>query len=211
VIYKNDREEIYQVSRKYIGGSHILKGLHNRIRFRFEDSTEFEKLTGLVFMPEGWSAFGVRTAGNYKDAAQGPSFRVQDLRLVSRTGPLGNQVHSIIFSLVQRAGVVVQGSSLTTYVPDAGTLPPPGGFEFWGGCTLIFDLDTLQLRYAIAKPLLDPDKLREGQRALHVKRALKQHRYQTDEGLLSLNEQSLYFGSGLRNYCQEPFAFLHRR
>ena len=211
VIYKNDRKEIYLISRKYIGGTHILKGLHNRIRFRFEDSTEFEKLTGLVFMAADWSAFGVRTAATYKDGAQGPSFRVQDLRLVSRTGPLGNQVHSIIFSLVQRAGVVVQGSEVSTFVPAGDVPPPAGGFEFWGGCTLIFDLDTLQLRYAIAKPLLDPDKLRAGQRALHVRRVLKQYRYQTEEGLQGLNEQSLYFGSGLRNYCQEPFAFLHRK
>ena len=211
VIYKNDRKEIYLISRKYIGGTHILKGLHNRIRFRFEESTEFEKLTGLVFMAADWSAFGVRTAATYKDGAQGPSFRVQDLRLVSRTGPLGNQVHSIIFSLVQRAGVVVQGGEVSTFVPAGDVPPPAGGFEFWGGCTLIFDLDTLQLRYAIAKPLLDPDKLRTGQRALHVRRVLKQHRYQTEEGLQGLNEQSLYFGSGLRNYCQEPFAFLHRK
>lgn len=211
IIYKSNREEIYRISRKYIGSSSTRQGLHNRIRLRFEDSAEFEKLTGLVFMPRDWARFGLRTAANYRDGTHGPAFRVQDLRLVSRTGPLGDQQHAIIFSLVQKAGVVVQGRQVSTYVPEAQNSPPEGGFALWGGCTLIFDLESLQLRYAIAKPLLDLDKLRAGQRELDARRVLRQHRYQTEEGLSALNAQSLFFGFGLRHPCQEPFAFLHRR
>jgi hypothetical protein len=207
VIYKNDREEIYQISRKYIGGSQALHDLHQSICFG--EATEFERLTGLVFLPDNGSAFGVPSPDRYPASADGPAFRVQNLRLVSRTGPLGNQIRYVIFSLVQRAGVAVQGGQVSTFVPPAEA--PAGGFAFWGGCTLIFDLDTLHLRYAIAKPLLDPDKLRLGQRELHVRRILKQHRYQTEEGLLSLHEQSLYFGAGLHHDFNEPFAFLHRR
>ena len=30
--------------------------------------------------------------------------------------------------------------------------------EFPGGCTLILDLETLALRYAITKPIIDPDR-----------------------------------------------------
>jgi hypothetical protein len=209
VIYNTDRQQIYHISRKYIGGSRTGKGLHQRLQLKREGSTEFERLTGLVLLSDNWSAFGVRTSVRYKQAAAGPSFRVQNLRLVSRTGPLGNQIHYIVFSLVQKAGVVVQDGQVTPFVPQAAD-PPPGGFTFWGGCTLIFDLDTLQLRYAIAKPLLDPDQLRQGQRTLHVRRILQQHRYQTEEGLLSLPEQSLYFGAGLHHDFNEPFAFLHR-
>jgi hypothetical protein len=160
-------------------------------------------------LPDTGSAFGVPSPDRYPASADGPACRVQNLRLVSRTGPLGNQIRYVIFSLVQRAGVAVQGGQVSTFVPPAEA--PAGGFAFWGGCTLIFDLDTLHLRYAIAKPLLDPDKLRLGQRELHVRRILKQHRYQTEEGLLSLHEQSLYFGAGLHHDFNEPFAFLHRR
>jgi hypothetical protein len=209
VIYKNDREEIYRISRKYIGDSNNGMGLHHSIPPGSGDAAELESLTGLVFMPGNRAALGVGPSPADQEPGGGPCFRVQNLRLVSRTGPLGNQIHYIIFSLVQRVGVVVRGSDVTPYVPSAEA-GPPGGFAFWGGCTLIFDLDTLHLRYAIAKPLLDPDKLRQGQRALHIRRVLKQHRYQSDEGLLGLNEQSLYFGAGLPNDFNEPFAFLHR-
>ena len=205
VIYVNERERIYEISRDYIGGTQGEKGLHQRIFFKFEDSTEFEKLTGLVFTLNNWQQYGVRSSKNYN----GPSFRVQNLRLVSRTGPLGNKINYIIFSLVQRAGVVVKDSKVSTYEIKDKEEPPKGGFEFWGGCTMIFDLDTLNLRYAIAKPILDPDLLRQGQRALFEKRVLDQHRYQTEDGVLSLSEQSLYFGTGLKSYFNEPFAFLH--
>jgi len=95
-----------------------------------------------------------------------------------------------------------------SYVPDDHE-SPKGGFEFYGGCTMIFDLDKLTLKYAISKPLLCPDKLRQNMEAIDSKRVLRQHRYQTDDGLLSLSEQSLYFGMGLKNYFNEPFAFLH--
>jgi hypothetical protein len=205
VIYENDREQIYKISHAYLGGGASIKGLHERIFFKFEDSTEFEKLTGLVFSLNNWAQYGVRTSGRYA----GPSFRVQNLRLVSRTGPLDNQINHIVFSLVQRAGVVVKDGVVTHYVPDDKKAPPKDGFEFWGGCTMIFDLDTLNLRYAITKPLLDPDKLRQHLREINKKRVLDQHRYQTEDGMLSLSEQSMYFGTGLKNYFNEPFAFLH--
>lgn len=212
VIYVNNREDIYNISRKYIYGSveENIQGLHHRIFAKFEESMEFEKLTGLVFTINNWSQYGVRTSKIYGNA---PSFRVQNLRLVSRTGPLENQINYIVFSLVQRAGVNVKGnkinSDVKTFVPEDNKEFPKGGFQLWGGCTLIFDLDTVKLKYAIAKPLLDPDKLRQGQREINKKRALKQHLYQTEEGFLSLSEQSLYFSTGLRNFFNEPFAFLH--
>jgi len=205
LIYEKKREKIYSTSRKYLGGDANTKGLHNRIVMKFEDSMEFEKLTGLVFTLNNWEQFGVRTSGIY----QGPSFRVQNLRLVSRVGPEGNQMNHIVFSLIQRAGISVNNGTVQTYIPAENENPPKNGFEFWGGCTMIFDLDTLNLRYAITKPLLDPDELSRGRRVMHEERAMKQFQYQTEDGVLNLSEQSLYFGTGLRNYFNEPFAFLH--
>lgn len=205
VIYETKRDRIYEISKKYLGGDISMKGLHKRIVMKFEDSFEFEKLTGLVFTLNNWGAYGIRTSGVY----DGPSFRVQNLRLVSRVGPDGNQMNHIVFSIIQRAGITVNNGVVSTYVPEENHVPGKNDFEFWGGCTMIFDLDTLKLRYAIAKPLLDPDKLRQGLREIHKKRALKQFQYQTEDGVLNLSEQSLYFGTGLRNYFNEPFAFLH--
>ena len=105
--------------------------------------------------------------------------------------------------------LLLHRSCKTTFVPDDKAEPPKGGFEFWGGCTMILDLDTLNLRYAIAKPLLDPGRLRMGQRVINTERVLKQHQYQTEDGILSLSEQSLYFHTGLKSHLNEPFAFLH--
>ena len=203
--YETDRHRIYDIAREFLGGSSSSKGLHHRLFSKFEDSSEFEKLTGLVFNRR-WTEFGVRTSGDNA----GPSFRVQNLRVVSRSGPSGNQINHIVFSMVQRAGIIVNSKDeISTYIPDDNKESPKGGFEFFGGCTMIFDLDTLKLEYAIAKPILCPDKLKEGVQDYNAKRILKQHRYQTDEGLLSLSEQSRYFGIGLKNYMNEPFAFLH--
>ncbi len=211
VIYITDRQAIYDNSKDFLGGNEKkgIKGLHQHILFKFEQNyLEFEKLTGLVFN-SNWPKFGVRTTKKYGKNIEGPSFRVQNLRLVSRTGPSGQQINYIVFSLIQRAGVIVSDDQFKgSYVPDDHE-PPKGGFEFYGGCTMIFDLDKLTLKYAISKPLLSPDKLRQNQEGIDSKRVLKQHRYQTDDGLLSLSEQSLYFGMGLKNYFNEPFAFLH--
>lgn len=208
VIYQTDRKKIYNISRDYIGGTKSLKGLHKRIFFKFEDSSEFEKLTGLVFNAR-WPDFGIRTSHAYSKDGTGPSFRVQKLRVVSRTGPEGNQINYIVFTMVQRAGVVVTDKEITTYIPDDNEPAPAGGFEFWGGCTMIFDLDTLHLRYAIAKPILCPDRLTLGLQALNEKRIRDQFIYQTEDGPENLGEQSLYFGNGLKDRFHEPFAFLH--
>ena len=209
VIYKKDRLQLYNTAREFIGGNTTMKGLHKKIFFKFEDSLEFEKLTGLVFTLNNWEQYGIRTSFDYKDSVKGPSFRIQNLRLVSRVGPKGNQMNHIVFSLIQRAGIISDNGTITTYVPDDDKPAPKNGFEMWGGCTMIFDLDNLKLRYAIAKPLLDPDKLKTGVRAINSKRAAKQFQYQTEDGIMNLSEQSLYFGTGIKNYFNEPFAFLH--
>ncbi|MBO9202413.1 MULTISPECIES: gluzincin family metallopeptidase [Niastella] len=205
-IYTKDRAEIYRLSKSHISGSTTSEGLNKKIVFSMEDPGEFEKLTGLVFLTQNWEQYGVRTSPKYK----GPSFRIENLRLVSRVGPDGDQLNYIIFSLTQRAGVIVnEDGTISTYVPDDAQEPPKRGFECWGGCTMIFDMANPSLRYAITKPLLDPDKLRQGIRQLNEKRILKQFRYQTEEAILHLSEQSLYFGAGINNNFNEPFAFLH--
>ena len=142
VIYVTDRQAIYDKSKDFLGGNEKkgIKGLHKHVFFKFEQNyLEFEKLTGLVFN-SNWPKFGVRTTAKYGENIEGPSFRVQNLRLVSRTGPTGSQINYIVFSLVQRAGVIVQDDQFKgTYVPGDDE-PPKGGFEFYGGCTMIFDL-----------------------------------------------------------------------
>lgn len=213
VIYETNRKKIYDISKEYIAGSFYkgeskILGLHSRIFLKFDDSVEFEQLTGLVFN-YNWSNLGIKTSNKYKGGELGPSFQIQNLRLVSRVGPEGNQVNQIVFALVQRSGVIVeQGQFNGHFVPDT-TERPKSQFDLYGGCTMIFDLDTLELKYVISKPLLDMAALKTGIHQIDKERAEQQYRYQQEDGLMYLSEYSLYFGNGIINNFNEPFSFLH--
>ena len=52
--------------------------------------------------------------------------------------------------------------SITQQIPVPLDPRDPGSinFQFRGGCTLVLDLDSDQLRYCIAKPLNDPDRFK---------------------------------------------------
>lgn len=216
--YVNDRQKIFQTTRDYVGGNERAKilGLHKRINMKFSNSTDFVKLTGLVFC-NGFERLGIRASTRYS----GPSFQIQNMRLVSRVGPNGNQVNEVIFSLIQKSGVVyADGKFKETYIPDPSIKPgrkdfvpqrPAGGFEFKGGCTLIFDLDRQQLKYAIAKPLVDMDQLLlTGNISIHMQRVEAQYRMQHDDDAHPYNEYQSYFGGG-SNCATEPFSFLHHQ
>jgi hypothetical protein len=214
VMYLTDREEIYNVSKEYIGGFNVPSdlSLHKRIYMKFEDSSEFESLTGLVFS-RNWDNLGIRTSDKYGDiegSNLGPSFQISNLRMVSRVGPDNNQINQIIFSLIQRSGVIVENDVYKGhYQPD--TVPtPPGGFELWGGCTLIFDLDTLSLKYAIARPLLDSRPAPDGSKQIDRARIEKQYNYQNDVNMLGLSEYSRSLGIQLNSPLNEPFSLLHQ-
>src|SRR5262249_13358462 len=145
-----DRQNIYNISRDFIGGKSGRQGLHQRLAIKFDNSFEYEILTGLVFSRD-WKDFGLYEFPN----STGPSFQILNLRLAFRVGPDGNTINQIVFGLVQRLGVVYKdGKFDRCYSPGSPKDRPEGGFEVYGGCTLIFDLDSLKLKYAISKPLL---------------------------------------------------------
>jgi hypothetical protein len=219
--YVNDREEIYNLTRDYIGGRYgkngpEILGLHKRINVKFMNSTDFSKITSLIFI-EGANEFGIRSSFRYS----GPAFQIINLRLVSRVGPAGNQINQVIFSIIQKSGVVFKAGKFSHhYIPDPSfdlnnpeQMPPQqpeNSFELKGGCTLIFDLDTQQLKYSITKPLVDLNILEEtGAISINKKRASAQYKFQTGIGESGLNEYALYFGIGGNN-IGEPFSFLHQ-
>ncbi len=210
IMYKLNREEIFNTSREFIGGKDVPDdlSLHQRIYSKFDESADFECLTGLVFGPD-WQNLGIRTSKAY---GTGPSFSVENLRLVSRVGPDGNQINQIVFSLVQRAGVRLEDGKLVGYyIPDDNENPPKGGMQIRGGCTLIFDLDTLKLKYAVAKPLLDLNTALGQPRQLDMGRIAKQAAYQNDGDVMAPSEFSKFFGQSLNSVTSEPFALLHHR
>jgi hypothetical protein len=221
--FVSKRSEIYEITKRYITGNDGIStpgteiGLHERLNKINVVSADFAKLTGLAFVPD-FSKLGVNQSRRY----DGPSFQIQNLRLVSRVGPDGNQINQVIFSLLQRSGIAFQDDDfLKHYFParsiDAAkavtdNLSADGlnRFELRGGCTMIFDLDNLQLAYAISKPLIDVDLLEiENRPMINMQRAYEQYHFAHAGQDGGINEFSLYFGSeGSR--MAEPFAFLHQ-
>ena len=204
LMYVNDREEIYKLSRAAISGENGQMGLHQRVRSKAtQEAYEFEKLTGLVFNKDG-AKFGVRGGTR-------PSFQIVNLRLVNRVGPGSGRTNQIVLSLVQEMGVICDddGDLQGYFVPRGDRDPGRGRVKLKGGCTLIFDLDTLELRYAIAKPLLDPELLERHERRAHMERVRRQREFQRDILPLTISEVGHYFGAGADSHFGEPFALLH--
>lgn len=204
--YINDREDIFNKTKEYIRGKD--KGLHSQINI-FSSSEEFERITGLAFV-ERPKDIGVRETENHT-----PSFQIQNLRLVSRVGPDNNQINYVLFSIVQRSGVIFKdGSFAGHYEPsdsdsdNTKTEDSEIRFQFRGGCTLIFDLDNSQLKYAISKPLLEIVGNRT-EPHINMERVSKLYRYMTDDEAAGGNEFTKYFSGGVRNLI-EPFSFLHQ-
>jgi hypothetical protein len=205
--YVNKRDKIFEITSKYISGRYEkdetrVMGLHRRISVKFPYSRKFSQITGLVFL-ENFENLGISTSGlgNYN----GPRFEINNLRLVNRTGPDGSKVNQVIFSIVQKVNGYLKGDD---FIPSKGDgFSQKDHISFKGGCTLIFNLDTLELKYAISKPLIDVAALDRGISRLQFPR-LKAIKSYVEELNLRAADMANYFHSP--NEMNEPFAFLHK-
>jgi hypothetical protein len=208
IMYQIDRKTIYDTARYYLGNTRG-PSLHDELYSKFAASPGFEALTGLI-LGDYWKDLGISESPSKTRAGQ-PSFQVDDLRAVSRIGPEGRQVNQIIFSIVQVAGVLVRnGEFKGHFQPRDNKKDPPDGIRLYGGCTLIFDLDKNELQYAIARPLLDLERLPREKPRIDRGRIQKLYDYQLSSQEIGLNEFSRYFGIGLKSALNEPFALLHQ-
>lgn len=224
--YVQKREEIYEITKDYIRGSYkdkekdkdkdkekgkTILGLHKRITNKFSDSSTFSNITGLAFINNFFS-LGIRPTRQYR----GPNFQIQNLRLVSRVGPGNNLLNQVVFSILQKSAFKMDGDKPSFYhfKPIPAKLeeyhyePLPDGYiELRGGCTLIFDLDTLKLKYSVSKPLLDLEEFEAtGNPKINMTRLkrLVDFKRQTVD-----NAFAAYFSDPARQ-IMEPFAFLHQ-
>ena len=207
------REKIFNLTRDYIAGKYegtkmLIKGLHKRINEKFSGSENFERITGLIFNKH-WNLFGVPTSTAY--GYPGPSVSVHSLKLASRVGPRGNKSNQIILSLMQETGIRIKTDengekSVETFVPPKNLKQTAEEFIMTGAVTLIFDLDTLELKYTIGKPLIDLTI--ENRTVINKKRALALHHYYKGDAHNSDNFNS-YFSLGKQNSFIETFSFLH--
>ena len=186
--YESDRKTIYEKTADFITGSkkngNPVKGLHEYF-FNATVNTKannqvFENLTGLVFS-DNYTKLKIKKSDTYKN---GPSIEIHSIRLNNRVGPDGNLQNEAIITLSQRCGVKVTQDSDDGYVVNAFALngkkenDEEGCFIFRGGCTLIFDLNTNELKHVIKKPIFDVEK-NTRRKTVYVpnnKRAIMQYR-----------------------------------
>lgn len=210
--YIKDRDKIFEITKNYIGGQKNIIGLHGRLDMKFFNSPDFTTITELAFVDD-FAKIGIRPASQYN----GPSFKIQNLRLVSRVGPGNVQINQVVFSILQSSAVKLVNDKPEFYDfkshsrhPYVREPFPKGYFEFKSGCTLIFDLDALKLKYAISKPLLDMQQFRAKQvTAINIARLKRQLDFMNDEQANAASEFAAYFSDG-SSRIMEPFAFLHQ-
>ncbi|GLR19025.1 hypothetical protein GCM10007940_36410 [Portibacter lacus] len=210
--YVTERSEIYRITTEYIRGNYdnpsgLVQGLHQRWAITIEEpgTESLSEMTGLAFHP-GFENLGIKT----DDQFYFPRFSIQNLRLLSRVGPDGNLLNQVVFSIFQKSGVVMNmDGTIGHFIPEVDPVPP-NGFVMYGGCTLLFDLDDNSLKYIISKPIIDVEKYRlDGKYEVDEDRVRAQYNFQFNEGLEERSLYSKYFGVGLNNNFNEPFAMLH--
>ena len=122
-----------------------------------------------------------------------PNVEVHSVRTTRRAGPDGQDVRQLVIEVTQRRrGFFDLGEQALeeTY----RKVPAPPDFTFRGGATLIFDMFTRELRYAVRKRITGDRRLKT-QREFLLARAA---------GTLGM----AYSGAG--EPAKEPFAMVHR-
>lgn len=199
--YLSDRKEIYEKTKEFIRGK---QGLHKRIESRFvadDPGEKFSMLTGLMFPGDQnqTESKGLEFAYLTSETA---SYAVSNVWLAHRATPDGEIVNNVVITLVQKRGVrfTIEGKDVKVdeegfFVPDHTKQEDRGEnhIVFRGGCTLIFDLDTLRLRYAIKKDVDDRSRMI---RQFKFERGLQQ-------------DQATYFDTEAMNRLAGPFAVMH--
>ena len=200
IAYETKRERIYEISKKFItGNTQSGMGLHERINVKFiqgPGGKQFEQLAGLLFLENRQQC--KEKGFEFSDFSGTAKYRIDNLWLASRITPHDKIVNHVIVTITQRRGVRCQVDDDNNFKIKGFFTPgervPADGFIFRGGCTLIFDLDRMELKYAIKKDIDDFGRLEQ------------QYRYK--EGLLE-NDNSTYFDDATLSAISGPFAFMH--
>ena len=129
--FRVDREKQFRLLVR------VQKKVHEILRRKHRRDVlgNLESVTGLVL------GAGKQVEGITKTEGM-PSFEVHLVRPVRRRGPNGEEINHVVLGITQRRRLKVRGADV----------------EMAGGCTLILDLDTLRLRYAIRKAVDDPER-----------------------------------------------------
>lgn len=130
-----------------------------------------------------------------RNGARRPAFEVTSVRTARRATPEGRLVTDLVVEIHQeRRGYASDDRQREV---DAGRVdaPPPADFVLRGGCTLLVDPGTQQVRYAITKHILSEGRLRS------------QRRYAST--ILPLSAAAYFTDHSASRARKEPFAMLH--
>lgn len=203
--YLTNREKLYEKTKELIRGTKTHQGLHGRLEagcISGGDEDKFAELTGLMF-PGDQKATEQRGLEFAYLTTKAASYAIGNVSLANRVTPDGNIVNHVVITLIQKRGVrfrvdgrTVKVDEKNFFVPDKTPKEKWGDNHiiFRGGCTLIFDLDTLRLRYAIKKDIDDRERM------------IRQYKF--EQGLLGEDAQT-YFDGNTMNALAGPFAFTH--
>lgn len=171
--YFDSREQVYKETRR-IGAE-----LHDWLeREGYSALKKFSKIAGITF------EFGLEGLRKGKNPMV-PKFEIHSLRPTRRVGPDGDSLNQLIISMIQTRELKI----------PIGESGKNQNLVFRGGSTLILDLDTMQLRYAIKKDIADSGRL--------------ERRKRYDMGLAAEGSLRATYFRHLKN-AEEPFAMLHR-
>ena len=137
VHYHDARQTTFGILQKFRQEIHRI--ITSKIGSDADFLAKLEEVTGVVLNAKVNKVDGLeKSNGAY-------AFEVHSVRPVRRRGPGGEEVDNIVLGITQERTLEIDGEKRTML----------------GGCTLIVDLETFGLRYAIRKPIAD--KRREEQ------------------------------------------------
>jgi len=202
VSYQTTRKDIYERTKDFIRGT---SGLHKLVESAFAsaDGRRLTELTGLMFPNDRTKAEKLGLEFGYL-SRRVASYSISNVWLANRVTPDGNIVNHVIVTLAQKRGVrfkVDKDDNVTVdekgfFVPDRTPRQDWGDnhIVFRGGCTLIFDLEAMKLRYAVSRNIDDRQRM------------IRQFRF--EKGLMSDDGQT-YFDDRTLTTVAGPFAFMH--
>jgi hypothetical protein len=179
----NDREELFRRMRE--DGALVHEAL---LSGAFPPG--FDRALGLALGPDAPPTIRRGPDGR-------PRFEVHSVRPALRVGPDGQSQADLLIEITQRRrGYLDEKAQEEAEAPGAAADPPPGQFVFRGGCTLLIDMKTGRVRYAVVKDVLAGSRIG------------RQRQYLADiAGDRALELTYLESSDG---QAGEPFAVLHR-
>ncbi|MEO5645312.1 MAG: hypothetical protein ABIQ40_03595 [Bacteroidia bacterium] len=205
--YLTDRRKIFEETEAFIRGSKRFHSLifNNGVA---KNAVLLENLTGLVFS-EQYNQLGIQTSETFK---KGPCIKIHSMRIHTRISPDGTLQNQIIMVIVQKAFVTVRKNTenhTVSFHPVVKSKPKPddgNNMMFRGGCTLLFNLNTLQLMHVISKPIFSLTKSKTSGRKLKLNEERLQMQYKCLYGSL----RSKIGFAPVNQEMTEPFAHIHQ-